>query len=158
MTISRFPAGRDDDGQFAGFTCWDGDPAKPWALEAQNYIRGYVLRHSGIRVFKWCEGDSLVAVVSFGTRTLGLPLVEPTDYKVWHLEVTGVSVTRQGEGLGALVLRETLDVLSAEDPDRVLVTANVHKANLHAIRTLATAGITPLVPMDDAYWTFLGEL
>jgi ribosomal protein S18 acetylase RimI-like enzyme len=158
VPLRRFSAGPDDDAQFAAFTCWDGDLAKPWAHEAQNYIRAAVLRQPDTHVLKWCDGTNLVAVVSFGTRIIGLPLLDPVDHTVWHLDVMGVARDRQQQGHAPSALQETLHAMRAEDPARAIVTADVHRLNSPAIRTLRSVGITELIQKDADYWIFLGEL
>lgn len=159
MALTRFAAGHyDDAAQFAQFECWDGDPAAPWAAEAQNFIRGFVLERADTSVFKWCDAGQLVAVTAFRSTVVGLPVLNPEDHVAWHLEVIGIAVTHQGHGLSQQVLEETIDVMRERDPDRVLVTANVHHQNAPSIAALASVGITPLAPLDEHYWLFLGEI
>lgn len=151
-------AGRDDDGEFASFRCWDGDRQKPWVEEVENYVRAGLLRQPGMYVLAFREEGELVGVSAFYRRTIGLPALDPVDHDAWHLEVVAVRLDRQGESLSRVILEQTLAMMREEDPQRVLVVAVCHRENGAALAACERVGLLPFVQQDEHYWVLVGEL
>lgn len=158
MTLSRSFAGRDDDGDFAAFCCWDGSDGKPWLEEVENYIRGALLRQPDMYMLAFREEGQLVAVSAFYKRTIGLPALDPIDHDAWHLEVMAVRLDRQGQGLSREVLDQTLAVMLEADPERVLIVGVAHRDNTPAFAAGAQIGLIKFVQQDEHYWVLVGEL
>jgi GNAT superfamily N-acetyltransferase len=164
LALQRFNAGPDDDPEFSTFTCWDGDPEKWWAQEAQNAIRNWILRPwlVGLQkatVFKWCDDGELIAVAAIGTRILTYPALEPRDHDVGHIDVLAVSLARQRSGVSRVVFAELIDLFREDERVLAGVTADVHEDNIAALAVAAEHGITKYRPKDDdGYWILFGAL
>jgi hypothetical protein len=157
MALVRSFAGADNDADFAGFTCWDGDPENFFAEEAQNFIRGAMLWQFDSFNLAFRENGDLVAVSSFYRRTWPIPPPGP-ERPAWHLDVAAVSVERQRSGLSREVFTETFAVMREIDPERILVSAFVHRENLAAYGACAAVGITLWTPRDEDYVILIGEV
>jgi RimJ/RimL family protein N-acetyltransferase len=148
----------DDEDDFASFSCWDGDASKPWAEEAENFIRAWVLRKvEFVLAFREEKGGDLVAVSAFDRRTIGVPLLKPSDQPGWHLQVVAVRLEAQGKRLAARIMSETFAAMREIDPSRILCTANVHRQNGVSLRACARAGFFHYGEMDD-YIRVLAEV
>lgn len=147
-----------DDAEFAAFCCWDGDDATPWAEEAENYVRGWALQHAEHVLAFRDNGGSLVAVSAFDRRVIAVPLVAPQDHPGWHLQVVAVDIDHQGRGVFGDVMSATYDAMRSLDPDRVLVTAHVHRDNEHSLKACRRHGLLPFVGLDEHYLVLLGEV
>jgi acetyltransferase (GNAT) family protein len=158
MALERRVAGRADDGEFAAFGCWNGDPGQPWAAEVENYVRGTLLRQPDTRILAFREEGELVAVSAYYKRTIGVPALNPTEHDAWHLEVVAIRLDRQGEGLSHEVIEQTLRAMREEDPGRVLVTAVAHRDNIGAFAACAHFDLLQYVQQDPDYWVLVGEL
>jgi ribosomal protein S18 acetylase RimI-like enzyme len=164
VALQRFYAGPDDDPEFTTFTCWDGDPEKWWAQEAQNSIRNWILRPWLVGLpeataFKWCDDGELVGVAAIGTRVLTYPQVAPRDHVVGHIDLLAVSLPHQREGVSRVVLGELIDLFREDGLVLAGVTADVHQDNTAALAAAAEFGITKYLPKDDdGYWILFGEL
>lgn len=147
----------DDADEFEQFSCSSGT-AEPWVREAEAYVRYSVLRRAQYVLSHRDDSGTLVAVSAFDAIVIGIPLLSPLDHRGWHIQVVAIAVDFQNQRLSQEVFAATFDAMSQLDPDRVFVTANVHGNHVMSNRACATAGLTPWVPLDDAYWTLLGEV
>jgi hypothetical protein len=154
---SSFATAADRD-ELAQFVCWDGNPYEPWVEEAQNFVRAWMLSRTQHCLMTRGEARRLIAVAAFDPRVIGLPLVRPIDHNAWHIQVLAVSLPFQAHGLAASIFDQVFAAMRQLDPDRVLVTANVHRDNHHSLSACSKVGITPLVPVEEAYWLLLGEV
>ena len=158
MDVQRSFAGPDDRDDLAQFDCWDGNPEEPWADEAQNYVRAWVLSKSAHTiVFKDADGQ-IVGVSAFSPRLIGLPLVQPVEHPAWHVDVVAVVRRLQGNGFAQQIFAGTFEAMQQCGPDRILATANVHRNNARSLSACAKAGLHALMPLDDHYWILLGEV
>lgn len=159
MDLQRTRASRDDDeDDFASFSCWDGNPHTPWIEEAENYVRGWVLRSAKhVLAFRDKEGH-LVATSAFDERVISVPLVAPVDHGGWHLQVVAVELGHQRLGLSRQIFTQTLEAMHELDPARSLVTASAHRDHHASLKACAQAGITPFFLKDAHYWVLLGEV
>jgi RimJ/RimL family protein N-acetyltransferase len=146
-----------DADEFARFACCpSGGP--PWIREAEDYVRVSVLSHATWVLAFRDDDDALVAVSAFDPRVISIPLNEPVDHLGWHLQVVAVRLDRQRERLSQEVFARTFAAMREIAPERLLVTAHVHREH-RASRTAAErAGLELLVPKDDHYWLLLGEV
>ena len=142
---------------FASFECWSGDEGEPWVREVEDFIRGFVLGRPNHTFGAWRD-QQLIGVASFYEKSLGLPLNNPVEVPVWHLEVLGVALDLQGEGIGRDLLASTLGVMRQLDVKRRLVTGYVHVENHASHRLCSSAGLEPLTPLDAHYWIYVGPL
>jgi hypothetical protein len=156
--LTRARAGLANAPEFAAFKCWDRDPAKVWAREVENYVRGRLLWRPDNTTLAFREQGHLVAVSSYYPSTIGLPLVEPVEQPSWHLDVLAIQLQRQRARLADEILHQTFDEMRDEDPERILVTGFVHNDNTPSLRACARVGLTRLIPRDDYYWIVLGEV
>jgi RimJ/RimL family protein N-acetyltransferase len=146
-----------DTDEFATFRCC-GEPEEPWVLEAENYIRGFVLGHATwVLSFRDASGE-LIAVSAFDRRVIEVPLIRPERHEGWHLQVLAVSLQHQGRGLAKQVFEGTFGAMREIASDRVLVTANVHRENAASRVAAERSGLLPLQPLDEHYWVLLGEV
>ena len=158
MELQVESATEDDKGELAGFSCSTESPSEPWAQEAENFIRGWVVNHSEkVLLFRTMDAQ-IAAVTAFSSRQVEVPILEPQTHAGWHLDVVGVATELQGAGIGRLVIGSTFDEMRSVKPERVLVTATVHKENAAAMRCAASVGLTPLIAKDAHYWVLLAEL
>ena len=146
-----------DAEEFENFACC-GERREPWVLEAETYVRYWVLRQAQYVLTHRDEHGSLVAVSAFDEAVIGLPLQSPTDHAGWHIQVVAVGVEYQNQGHSAQVFASTFDAMRQLDPERVFVTANVHQDHVISNRTCARAGLTRWIPLDAVYWTLLGDV
>jgi len=158
VTLTRSVGSLDDDADFGSFRCWDGDNAKPWVEEVENYVRGALLRQPDMHILAFREAGELAAVAAFYRRIIGLPILDPVDQQAWHLEVVAIRLDRQGQGLSSAVLQQTLEAMRVMDSDCILITGLVHCDNDGAFTACSRVGIKKLVQRDEHYWLVLGEL
>lgn len=158
MALSWSFARREDEDEFAGFSCWDGAAGTPWVEEVENYVRGWVLRDARYVVALSNEDGELVAVAAFDERSIGVPLVAPVDHPGWHLLVVAVRLDQQNRGLSKEVFDCVFEAMRSVDPERVLYTAYVHRENRASMRACARVGLLPFHPKDEHYNTLLGEV
>jgi RimJ/RimL family protein N-acetyltransferase len=153
-----FADANQDRDEFAAFSCWDGDPGAVWAEEAENYVRGWVLGQA-LHTLAFREEDgALLAVSAFDPRVIAVPLLEPIEQPAWHLQCVAVRLEDQGRGLSEAIFRQTLSAMREMDPDRILVTANVHKRNLASLRACEKAGFSVFRSHGHSYVELLGEV
>jgi hypothetical protein len=146
-----------DADEFAQFACCQG-AREPWILEVENYVRGWVLRRAQYVLAHRNEAGTLLAVSAFDETVIGIPLVSPLDHPGWHLQVVAISLDHQNQGLSQEIFASTFNAMRQLDVDRVFVTANVHREHVMSHRACARVGLTPWIPLDDAYWILLGEV
>lgn len=151
-------AGDPDADEFAQFRCAEIEAADPWVMEAEAYVRSWVLRHARHVLAHRDEVGALVAVSAFDETVVGIPLLSPRDHPGWHLQVVAISHDHQGQRLSADVFSGTFEAMRGLDPDRVFVTANVHNRHLVSQRACAKVGLTPWLQRDEEYWILLGEV
>lgn len=147
-----------DSTEFAAFECWNGDPREPWAQEAENYIRGWALRDDVHCLSFRNEASKLVAVTAFYRRTVGIPLLKPTVYPAWHLQVMGIALDVQGQGFAKRILNQTVEAMKELDSTIFFVTAFAEKRNERSLRACASIGLHAYYMKDEYYWVMLGEL
>lgn len=151
-------AGDADAEEFAAFVCCDRETADPWVIEAENYVRGWVLGHADHVVAHRNEAGVLVAVTAFDHSVIGIPIRNPLDHPGWHLQVVAVSADQQNQGLSSEIVSGTFEAMRSVDRDRVYVTANVHRNNRASLTACDRAGIQLWYQRDDDYLVLLGEV
>lgn len=139
------------------FACCGCGNEAPWTEEAENYVRGSVLRRSE-HCLAFRDAGELVAVSAFDPSTLGWPLNQPVDHPVWHLNVVAIALAHQSQGLSAEVFESTFEAMRQIDASRDVVTAFVHESHVASLNACARVGLEPLKPIDDDYWLLLGPL
>jgi RimJ/RimL family protein N-acetyltransferase len=151
-----------NDGEFSDFVCCEGPDAEPWVQQAELYVRAWVLREALPLVLTHRNEDGeLVGVSAFERTVVGLPPAtpeDPVDHAGWHLLVVAVALDHRGSGLSQEVFAGTFEAMRQRDPDRYLVTANVHHQHHVSLRACANAGLTLWRPLDRDYWTLAGTL
>jgi hypothetical protein len=157
VALKRSVATLANDGEFAAFSCCEGTDPEPWVQEAENYIRVRALRRSD-HCLAFRDAGELVAVSAFSASTLAFPFAEPEDHEVWHLDVVGLTLTRQRRGHSGEVFLSTFAAMREIDPGRDAVTAIAHKDHAASLRACESAGLERLVPIDDSYWRLFGRL
>jgi hypothetical protein len=153
-----FARPEDDGDDFARFACWDGAPSTAWVAEVENYIRVWALRHAKYVVAFRNELGELVAVAAFDDRVIGVPLVNPVDHAGWHLLVIAIRLEDQRSGLSREVFDGVFAAMREVDPDRILYTAYVHRANRASFEACKRVDLLPLHLKDEHYWVLLGEV
>lgn len=146
-----------DADEFSGFVCSD-ENSEAWVLEAENYVRNWVLRRAERVLAHRDETGHLIAVSAFDSVVIGLPLLSPIDHPGWHLQVIAISTAHQNSRVSGEVYSGTFDAMRQLDSDRVFLTANVHRSHAASLRAAAKVGLEPWYPMDDHYWVLLGEV
>lgn len=147
-----------NDADFAAFSCWDGDDATPWIEEAENYVRGFVLRRAeNVLAFRTAENE-LVAVSAFDERTIHVPIVNPVAHDGWHLQVVAIDCDHQKRQLSRQIFEATFAAMRDRDPSRVYVTARVHKDHSNSAKACDAVGLSLLRPNDEHYLILLGEV
>lgn len=157
MPLTREYATPLSEGELDSFCCWDGAPNTPWAEEAENFVRAWMLGTvEHILLFR--DQDALIAVSAFDRRKIEVPLVAPRANPGWHLQVVAVTLDRQGHGLFDDVILGTFAEMRQLDPERVLITGSVHRENQRSFQACARHGIDYFLPRDDHYVVVLGEV
>ena len=149
------PAGDVDD--FAAFQCWSGQAGTPWIEEVENYVRVSVLSAALWTVAFRDEAGKLSAVSAFDPVPIEVPLCNPVENPGWKLQVVAVALDHQTQGRCREVYRETFAAMREADPQRLLVTANVHRQHAVSLKAAASAGLTLLMPGDE-FHLVLGEV
>lgn len=153
-----FASREDDEGEFASFLCWDGDPSTPWIAEVQNYVHGWIFRDAKhVLAFRDLRGE-LVAVAAFDERVISVPIVAPVNHAGWHLLVVAIRLEDQGRGFSREVFDGVFEAMRTVDSERVLYTAYVHQANRSSVEACRRVGLLPFLRKDEQYWILLGEV
>lgn len=147
-----------DADELAQFACTPPDAPEPWVAEAEAYVRGWALRHAEHVVSHRDEAGTLVAVSAFDETVVGIPLRSPLDHPGWHLQVVAINREHQNQRLSPDVFAGTFEAMRDLDPNRVFVTANVHRNHVVSQRACAGAGLLPWFLRDQDYWVLLGEV
>lgn len=158
MALKRARATAADDGEFAAFSCWDGDDSTPWIEEAENYVRGFVLREVEYTFAFRDDDDQLVAVSAFDRRSIVVPPADPVEHPAWQLQIVAITLGLQRQQLCREVFEMTFDAMRAADPKRVLVAAHVHNEHRASRRACEAVGLEYWFPKDDTYTILLGEV
>jgi hypothetical protein len=153
--IATHAADADD---FANFQCWNGDRATPWIEEVENYVRVSVLRAAVWSVAFRDEKGKLAAVAAFDPVPIEVPLCNPVVNPGWKLQVVAIRLEYQAQGHSQMVFRETFEAMREANPDRILVTASIHRKHTASLKACERVGIAPFLPKDEHYWIALGEV
>jgi hypothetical protein len=127
-------------------------------VEAEDYVRAWVLRRAQYVISHRDDAGALVAISAFDETVIGIPLLSPLDHPGWHLQVVAIAHDHQNQRLSLNVFRNTFQAMRDRDPDRVFVTANVHRNHVVSQHVCARAGLLSWIPLDQHYWVLLGEV
>ncbi len=158
--LSRSPANRADDAEFAEFCCCDSD-APAWEVEAENYVRASALGHSEHVLAMRNDDGLLVAVSAFTRRDIEIvPVAQPTQQVGWHLQVMAVRLEHQRQGVCGEAFALTFEAMRELDDRRGLITAHVHKDHGPSLAACEKVGLERLMPLgqDEDYWVLLGTV
>jgi hypothetical protein len=153
-SFATYAADLDD---YAAFQCWDGDRAKPWIAEVQDYVRVSALRHALYNVAFWDEEGELVAASAFDPQPVRIPLCSPAERPGWKLQALAICLEHQGQGHSRKVFAGTFAAMRELDARRTLVTASVHRDHRTSQEACERVGLTLLLPGPE-FHTLLGEV
>jgi RimJ/RimL family protein N-acetyltransferase len=127
-------------------------------VEAEDFVRGSVLRRVKYTLAFRDEQDALIAVSAFDERQIRVPVIDPVAHQGWHLQVVAIALPYQRLGISQMVFEETFAAMREIDESRIHVTANVHNEHRSSIKACAHVGLEYWIPKNEHFTILIGEV